>query len=267
MDSIVELDSAELSAAATSLTWTGLAPGYTLTDEKAGLLLSYCGGLASAATWVVCDVGRWKRSELRRRFTVGTDAYNEAVGNLYRKLSDFLPSVSSPISWRSYLNVGDAVNYNDRVEGFGPAVYLPALTLEPDAFASFVLAVQEGTHKTFLTQLYGQHNKLLAPTASSNGYGPHDDNDVPFSASGPGVQAEASEWVENYERESGPYPDSQVDAELMREVAYLLRHYAWKYCRGEQGLPYIEEEKEFWEGEAHRCAVAIDRVNELIAMN
>lgn len=203
MNTITEANPTELSAVSTGLTWTGLHPDYKLSDSNAGLLLSYCSGLASAATWVVVDVGRWKRAELRRRYTVGSDQYNEAVGNLYRELSEYMPSVQSDVSWRSYLNVAERVPYKSRVEGFGPAVYLPALTLSPDAWDSFVLSVQEGTHKTFLAGLYGQRATQLAPTASTNGYSAHDESDdVPYSASGPGVYAEAPEWVEEYEGQS-----------------------------------------------------------------
>ena len=203
MNTITEANPTELSAVSTGLTWTGLHPDYKLSDSNAGLLLSYCSGLASAATWVVVDVGRWKRAELRRRYTVGSDQYNEAVGNLYRELSEYMPSVQSGVSWRSYLNVAERVPYERRVEGFGPAVYLPALTLSPDAWDSFVLSVQEGTHKTFLAGLYGQRATQLAPTASTNGYSAHDESDdVPYSASAPGVYAEALGWVEEYEEQS-----------------------------------------------------------------
>lgn len=206
MNNIAEVSQAELSAVSAGLTWTGLQPGYKLSDDNAGLLLSYCGGLASAAVWVATDVGVWKRNQLRRLYTVGSDQYNEAVGLLYQELSEYMPL--SDTTWRAYINVGSAVAYADRVEGYGPATYIPAMTLPPDAFESYLLAVKEGEHKTFLAQLYGKHDKRIASTVTAaNGYGPHEDSDdIPFSASAPGVQAEAPEWVAEYENESNDDP-------------------------------------------------------------
>lgn len=201
MNTLAETSPAELAVAATAFTWTGLQPGYALTTDNAALLLSYSGGLASAAVWVATDVGVWKRNQLRRLYAVGSDQYNEAIGNLYRELSEYMPL--SDTTWRAYLNVGSAVTYTDRVEGIGPAVYIPAMSLSPDAFESYRLAVKEGTHKSLLAQLYGRRVDAtrIAPTASSNGYGPHTD-DAPFSASGPGVWADADEAVDEYEGQS-----------------------------------------------------------------
>lgn len=226
MTDITEVSPAELSTISSTITWTGLAPGYKLTNDNAATLLSYCSGLASAAIWVCVDVGVWKRNQLRRLYTVGSGKYNEAVNGLYAELSEYMPSVQSGVSWRSYLNVGSAVPYESRVESFGPAVYLPALTLEPDAFASFVLAVQEGTHRDFLLQLYGQRvdARKIAPTASGNGYGPPaaPDDDVPFSASGPGVWADADEAVMEYEGQSPNDDLPTMSWETMAEVRALV---------------------------------------------
>lgn len=231
MNTLAEVNPAELSTVSAAISWTGLQPGYTLNADNAATLLAYCGGLASAATWVVCDVGRWKRSELRRRYTVGSDQYNEAVNGLYAELSEYMPSVQSGVSWRSYLNVAERVPYESRVEGFGPAVYLPALTLSPDAWDSFVLAVQEGTHKAFLTGLYGQRATQIAPTVTAaNGYGPHadPDDDVPFSASGPGVQAEAEPWVEEYEQaDDAPPVLSQETWERFQQLVIAVLSKDW----------------------------------------
>ncbi len=221
MNTLAETTSTELSAVATCLTWTGLAPNFAITNENASLLLSYCGGLSSATIWVATDVGVWKRDQLRRLYTVGSDQYNEAVGSLYRELSEYMPSVQSGVSWRSYINVAERVPYESRVAGCRPAVYIPALTLEPDAWDSYLLAVQEGEHKSFLAQLYGKRAIGVAQT-NGNGHVPPDtDDDVPYSSSGPGVQAEAPEWVEEYERDTD-YPDSQLDSELMDEVRALV---------------------------------------------
>ncbi|MBT9173884.1 MAG: hypothetical protein DDT21_02290 [Syntrophomonadaceae bacterium] len=263
MNTLVEFSPYDLTVTLDALSWTGLQPGYVLTNENAATLLSYCGGLASAAVWVATDVGVWKRNQLRRLYTVGSDQYNEAVGNLYTELSEYIHSVQSEVSWRSYLNVAERVAYEDRVASFGPAVYIPAMSLSPDAFDSFVLAVKEGEHKTFLAQFYGkQVNATRVASTSANDYGPHTEDlpdDVPFSSSGSGVVAEAEEWIEEYERKTA-YLDSQIDTDLMAEVADLLR-YAKFYCQE----PYSDEEDEFWKAEIARCDVAIARINELLA--
>lgn len=205
MNTLAEVSSADIIVASSALTWTGLEPGYKLSNENAATLLAYCGGLASAAVWVIVDVGKWKRSELRRRYTPGSDEYNKQVGLLYSELSEYWPNIDSATSWRSYLNVADAVPYEDRVEGAGPAVYIPGMTLPPDAWVSFIHSVKEGTHRDFLAQMYGKQVEAtrIASTTSTNGYAPHaEDDDIPYSASGPGVVAEAEEWVEEYENNS-----------------------------------------------------------------
>ena len=207
------------------------------------------------------DIGVWRRNKLRRRYTLASDTYNEAVNRLYSELSRYFPSVQSSVSWRSYLNVGERIAYADRVEGAGPSVYISALSLSPDAWDSFILAVKEGTHNDFLAQLWSKRvdNRSIAPTASSNGYGPHEEqDDVPFSASAPGVWADADEAVQEYERETS-YPAPQLDNELLEECVYLLR-YAKAYCKD----PWADDEALFWENEFNRCAVAIDKIEELL---
>lgn len=199
MNTLAESSPTDLAIAASVFTWTGLQPGYVLTAENAGLLLAYSGGLAAAAVWVATDVGVWKRNQLRRLYTVGSDQYNEAVNTLYAELSRYFPSLQSTTSWRSYINVAERLAYADRAEGVGPSVYLPALSLSPDAWDSFVLAAQEGTHREFLAQLYGKslHATKIAPSPA---YVAADENDaVPYSASAPGVWADADEAVAEYE--------------------------------------------------------------------
>lgn len=256
MNTLTEIPPAELTVAAASLTWTGIQPDFVLTTENAATLLAYCSGLASAAIWAAVDIGVWRRNKLRQQYTLASDAYNEAVNSLYAELSRRFPSVQSAISWRSYLSVGERIAYSDRVEGAGPSVYIPALSLSPDAWDSFVLAVQEGTHTDFLAQLWGKPVGDRS-IASTNGYGPHADDSVPFSASAPGVYADADEAVQEYERDTG-HPTSP-DNELLEEVVYLLR-YAKFYCQD----PYSDEEDEFWAAESNRCDVAIDKIKELL---
>lgn len=222
MNTLTEVSPAELSAVSTGLTWTGLEPGYKLSNENAATLLAYCGGLASAAVWVIVDVGKWKRSELRRRYTPGSNEYNKHVGLLYSELSEYWPSIDSATSWRSYLNVADAVPYEDRVEGAGPAVYLPGMTLPPEAWASFVHSVKEGTHRDFLAQMYGKQVDAtrIAPT-NGNGHVPPDtDDDVPYSSSGLGIVAEAPEWVEEYEQADSSLP--VLSHELLTQIQQLV---------------------------------------------
>lgn len=224
MQTITEIDPSDLATVASPITWTGLAPGYELDNATASDLLAYCGGLSASLSWVVVDVGRWKRTELRRRNAVGTSAYNEAVGQLYRELSGYLPSVESPTSWRSYLNVGDNVAYGDRVEGYGPATYIPVLSYAPDVWRDFVEAVKDGTHQDMLAQLHQRKARLdaihIAPNGNGNGYHVGTEDDVPFSGSG-----------HNYSNGNGPvaaYEDSEVDTDsgdwetLLQDVKILV---------------------------------------------
>jgi hypothetical protein len=85
-------------------------------------------------------------------------------------------------------------------------------------------AEAEGLHSAELKKAI-KAASLPAPTVTAaNGYGPHADieDDVPYSASGPGVVADAPEWVEEYEGQSVNDDLPVLSWETMAEVKALV---------------------------------------------
>ncbi len=82
-------------------------------------------------------------------------------------------------------------------------------------------AEAEGMHSAELKKaIKAASLPAIAPT-NGNGHVPPDtDDDVPYSASGPGVQAEAPEWVEEYEETDNDFP--VLSWETIHEIQSLV---------------------------------------------
>ena len=92
-----------------------------------------------------------------------------------------------------------------RTQQLSWTAHLNVAHLPPDKQREWLdKAEAEGLHSADLKRAI-KAASLPAPTiTAANGYGQHTDtnDDVPYSASGPGVYAEAPEWVEEYEGQS-----------------------------------------------------------------
>lgn len=107
------------------------------------------------------------------------------------------------LSWTCHLNVAHLLTTTEQKEWLDKAE-------------------TEGLHSAELKKAIKQASLPAIAPSNGNGHVPPDaDDDVPYSASGPGVQAEANEWVQEYEGDTD-YPDSQLDSELMNEVRALV---------------------------------------------
>jgi len=215
---ITEYEPTAIESAAVAVTATGLTPGVSLSDEMAGAILAYCQTVASSAIWTAADVGLWKRSQLRQLYGFGTAAYNEKIHLLYDELSRYCPSVASPTSWRSYIQVAASVPYQMRVIGYGPSIYSNFLSFSPAAFAAFVQAVQDGNHEEFRNQLLSRPNRATHIAQMETDESQEDD--APFSGSGHNFTNGANH-VNEYEQSSAALPvltwESLADVRALRD--------------------------------------------------
>jgi hypothetical protein len=189
---ISEYAPADIQAAASVVTPSGIAPGAVLTDDTADIILAYCQTVSTSAQWAAAEVGLWKRKQLKRLYGAGTATYNERVSELYEELSRYCPTVASATSWRSYLSAAESVPYDMRVIGYGPSVYIPLLSYPPHVFATFTQAVIDGHHTDFQRQLFQRNgNGTNGDSTNGDSRATHiarmeeqDIDDVPFSGSG-----------------------------------------------------------------------------------